>query len=144
LSATQTINQAYVKAGEISRQVKKEVSSHDWQGKAYTELCEFVEGNIKRLGGGPAFPCNICVNESAAHYTAEIDDQKVVPHNSLLKVDLGVEIEGYIADTAVTICYNDDLLDMAEATKAALAQALHVIKPGAKTSDVGRVVESYA
>ncbi len=133
-----------MKAGSVCRQVKKEIEARDWQGKSYVELCDFVESSIKSLGATPAFPCNICANESAAHYTAEIDDQKTVPHNSLLKVDLGAHIDGCIADTAVTLCYNDELLDMAEATKSALNEALKVIKDGARTSDVGRVVESYA
>jgi methionyl aminopeptidase len=134
----------YVKAGSICRQVKKEVEARSWEGKSYSELCDFVESSIINLGGKPAFPCNICANESAAHYTAEIDDQKVVPHNSILKVDLGAHVDGCIADTAVTLCYDDELLDMAEATKSALNEALKVIKDGARTSDVGRVVESYA
>jgi methionyl aminopeptidase len=134
----------YVKAGSICRQVKKEIEAREWEGKSYVELCTFVETSISNLGGKPAFPVNVCANESAAHYTAEIEDQKLVPHNCILKVDLGAHIDGCIADTAVTLCYNDELLDMAEATKSALSEALKVIKDGARTSDVGKVVESYA
>jgi len=135
---------SYVKAGSICRQVKKEIEAREWEGKTYVELCTFAESSISSLGGTPAFPVNVCANESAAHYTAEIDDQKLVPHNCILKVDLGAHIDGCIADTAVTLCYNDELLDMAEATKSALNEALKVIKDGARTSDVGKVVESYA
>ncbi len=134
----------YVKAGSICRQVKKDIEARDWQGKTYLELCDFVESGISNQGGKVAFPVNVCANESAAHYTAEIDDQKIVPHNCILKVDLGAHIEGSIADTAVTLCYNDELLDMAEATKSALNEALKVIKDGTRTSDVGKVVEAYA
>lgn len=138
------IDPNYSKAGEISKEVKKDVERKDWQGKSYFELCEYVERDILSRGAAPAFPCNVCANEVAAHYSAEIDDQKIVPENCLLKVDIGVHVEGFIADTAVTICYNDDLFDLAEATKFALAEALKVVKPGSRTSDVGRVVESYA
>lgn len=138
------INQNYLKAGEISREIKRLVETREWRGKSYSDLCQFVEEGISSRGGRPAFPCNVCADETAAHYTAEIDDQKVVPQNSLLKVDIGVHVDGYVADTAVTICYNEELLDLAEATKSALAEALKVVKSGVKTSDVGRVVESYA
>jgi methionyl aminopeptidase len=134
----------YAKAGSICRQVKKDIEARDWQGKSYVELCEFVESGITNLGGTPAFPVNVCANESAAHYTAEINDEKEVPHNSILKVDLGAHIQGCIADTAVTLCYNDELLDMAEATKSALAEALKIIRDGVRTSEVGKVVETYA
>ena len=138
------INQSYVRAGLISREIKKDVESKEWVGKSYVELCEFVEDGARRRGAAPAFPCNICANESAAHYTAEINDQKKVPENCILKVDIGVHIDGYISDTAVTLCYNDKLFDMVEATKSALNEALKAVKAGARTSDVGRVVESYA
>jgi methionyl aminopeptidase len=138
------INQNYLRAGDISKEIKKAVESRNWERKSYVEICEFVEGEARKRGAEPAFPCNVCANETAAHYTAEIDDPTVVPDNALLKVDIGVHVDGYIADTAVTLCYNEDLLDMAEATKAALAEALKVVRAGARTSDVGRVVEAYA
>src|SRR5579872_4377401 len=139
-----SVNQAYIRAGEITQRVKKQVQAVNWEGKSYLELCTFVEDGIKKLGGAPAFPCNVCANESAAHYTAEIDDPKLVPNGSILKVDLGVHLDGYIADTAVTLCYNDELLDMVEATKGALTEALKVIRAGVRTSEVGRVVQGYA
>ena len=138
------ISTSYVKAGQISREIKKGVESRNWEGKTFLEICEFVEGEARRLGGQPAFPCNVCANETAAHYTAEIDDPTTVPQNAILKVDIGVHVDGYIADTAVTVCYSEDLLDMAEATKSALAEALKVIRAGVRTSDVGKIVHAYA
>lgn len=143
-SATLEIDKRYIASGEISRKVKKEVESIDWRKKPYLEICEFAEGEIKRLGGAPAFPVNVCANESAAHYTAEIDDQKLVSENALLKVDIGSHIEGFITDTAVTLCYDDSYLDMTEATKSALSEAIKGIKIGVGTGDIGHIVESYA
>jgi methionyl aminopeptidase len=142
--STQGINQNYLKAGEISKEIKRGIEARTWEGKSYLEICEFVEGEARRLGGAPAFPCNVCANETAAHYTADIEDSTMVPEASLLKVDVGVHVEGYIADTAVTLCYNEDLIDLAEATKAALAEALKAVRAGARTSDVGRIVDAYA
>ena len=138
------INRNYVKAGEISREIKKGFEARNWQGKSFLEICDFVEGEARRLGGQPAFPCNVCANETAAHYTADIDDPTMVPSSALLKVDVGVHVEGFIADTAVTLCYDESLLDLTEATKAALSEALKAVKSGARTSDVGKVVDAYA
>ncbi len=134
----------YKAAGQITREIKKQIDSRDWRGKTYAEICEFVEGEIRSKGAAPAFPVNVCANDSAAHYTAEIDDPRKVSENALLKVDIGAHIDGYVADTAVTLCYNEDLIEMAEATKGALGEALKEVKNGGKTSDVGRVVENYA
>ena len=144
IQSSSQIDRRFVLAGEITRQVKKEVESKDWRKRSYVEICEFVEGEIRKRNAQPAFPCNVCTNEIAAHYTAEIDDTKTVPENALLKVDIGAQVEGFPADSAVTLCYNEDLLDMTEATRAALSEALKGIHVGGKTGDVGEIVERYA
>ena len=144
LASQSGINPNYVLSGKIAREVKSEVEGRDWRNKLYSELADFVEGQIQKKGGSPAFPTNICANESAAHYTPEIDDQKTVSTDSLLKVDIGVHVNGFVADTAVTLCYNDGLLDMTEAAKNALGEALKAVRLDGRISDVGRVVENYA
>ncbi|MGI0078384.1 MAG: type II methionyl aminopeptidase [Nitrososphaerales archaeon] len=138
------IDKRYLLSGEISRQVRNKVESRDWRKKSYLEICEFAEGEIRRRGGTPAFPVNVCANASAAHYTAEIGDQKMVDERALLKIDIGVHVEGFITDTAVTLCYADELLDMTEATKSALSEAIKGIKVGVGTGDIGEIVESCA
>jgi methionyl aminopeptidase len=138
------LDQSFVKAGEITRDVRRLVESRDWRGKTYLEICEFVEGEIRRRGGEPAFPCNVCADSVAAHYTAIVEDAKTVPEKTILKVDLGAAVDGFPTDTSTTLCYNDDLLDMVEATKSALSEALKSVKSGSRTSDVGRAVQTYA
>ena len=144
LSLNASINQKYEASGQITRETRKSVESRDWRGRPYLEICEFAEKEIRKRGGEPAFPVNVCANESAAHYTAEIDDKKIVDQNAILKVDLGAHVDGYITDTSVTLCYNDSLFDMTEATKAALNEAIKAVRLGEKPGDVGRIVENYA
>jgi methionyl aminopeptidase len=144
LSLNASINQKYETSGQITRETRKSVESRDWRGRSYLEICEFAEGEIKRRGGDPAFPVNVCANESAAHYTAEIEDRKTVDQFAILKVDLGAQVEGYVTDTSITLCYNDSLVDMTEATKAALNEAIKAVRLGEKTGDVGKIVENYA
>jgi|GEM_PF-95628 methionyl aminopeptidase len=144
LSKSISIDQEYFRAGEIVREVKNEVERRDWRGKTYLELCEFVEAQIRKRGALPAFPCNVCADESAAHYTAVIDDERKIQETTIVKVDIGAHIGGHVVDSAVTLCYNDELLDLAEATKSALNEALKAIRDGGKVSDVGQAVEYYA
>ncbi|MHB8566684.1 MAG: type II methionyl aminopeptidase [Nitrososphaerales archaeon] len=138
------VNQNFIRAGEITRQVRKSVESRNWEGKTYLELCNFVEQGIRDSGAEPAFPCNICAGYSAAHYTAEIDDSKTIESRTILKVDIGAHVGGFPADTSVTLCYDEDLFDLVDATRAALTEALKGVKTGSRTSDIGRIVESYA
>ena len=138
------VNPAFFKAGEITRQVRGMVESKDWRGKTYLEICDFVEGAIKAKGGEPSFPCNVCADSTAAHYTAQIEDIKKVEDGMILKVDLGAAVDGYPTDTSTTLCYNQELYDLVESTKFALAEALKSVKTGTRTSEIGRVVESFA
>ena len=56
----------------------------------------------------------------AAHYTAEPNDEIVITDNDLVKIDLGAQIDGYIADTAVTVCYNPEFDILVQGAESAL------------------------
>jgi methionyl aminopeptidase len=105
------------------------------------DVCEEVEGKIREFGGRPAFPCNVGINEVAAHYTSPWDDGSVVPDGSIVKVDFGVELDGYATDTAIPISLNPAYDSMIIAAEAALQEAVSAVAPGRKLSDVGSVVE---
>jgi methionyl aminopeptidase len=100
-----------------------------------------VEAKIVELGGLPAFPCNVGVNEVAAHYTSPWGDESLIPDNSIVKVDFGVHLEGCITDTAVTLSLNPVYDSLIVAAEAALQEAVAAIAPERKLSDVGGVVE---
>ena len=146
MSALSEINQNYIEAGRITREVRGLVEAKgDWRNKTYLELCNFVEDSMRKLGGEPAFPTNVCADQSAAHYTAEIEDPRVIEEKTgLLKVDLGAHVNGFPADTSTTLCYDDNLLDLLAAVKASQLEALRVIRAETKTNEVGRVVEALA
>ena len=81
------------------------------------------------------------MNELAAHYTAEPNDELTITDNDLVKIDLGAQINGYIADTAVTVNYNPEYDYLVAAAEEALANAMAMVKVGVKASDIGRTIE---
>src|SRR2546425_5535923 len=110
--------ECYLQAGKIAAQVREGARRKYYVGSTLFEICESVEAQIRSMNGQPAFPVNTSLNEIAAHYTAEPNDATVVKDGDILKIDLGVQINGYIADTAVTVCYDpkyDYLVQAAEA-----------------------------
>lgn len=131
----------YIKAGKIAAEVREMARKKDWRGKTVFEICEEVEGEIKKRGAKCAFPVNTSINEVAAHYTAEPNDTLTIKEDDLVKIDLGAQINGYIADTAVTVCYNPMFENMVSATEDALKNAMAMIKSGIKASDIGRTIE---
>ncbi len=131
----------YLKAGEIAAKVLEEASKLVKPGASVLEICEAVERMIIEAGARPAFPCNLSWNEMAAHYTAKPGDEAVLPEDAVVKLDIGVEVDGYIADTATTIVFNEKYQPLAEAAREALEKALSVAKPGIKVSELGQAVE---
>jgi methionyl aminopeptidase len=131
----------YVKAGKIASEVRELARAKDWTGKTLYEICETVESEIKSRGGKCAFPVNASLNEFAAHYTAEPDDPKILSNADLIKIDLGVQINGFIADTAVTISYDPEFEMLVDAAEEALKNAMAMVKVGTKASDIGRTIE---
>lgn len=131
----------YMKAGEIAAKVRAEMRRITREGMPIIELCERAEDMIRRMGGKPAFPCNVSVNEVAAHYTSPPGDESRIPEGSLVKVDIGVHIDGYIVDTATTVCFNDDYRDLVQAAEEALRVAIKVIRSGLPISKFGSTVQ---
>ncbi|PIW32875.1 MAG: type II methionyl aminopeptidase [Nitrosopumilales archaeon CG15_BIG_FIL_POST_REV_8_21_14_020_37_12] len=132
----------YIKAGKIAAEVREMVRKKNWIGKTVYEICEEVEGEIVKRGAKCAFPVNTSINEIAAHYTAEPNDPITIKDSDLVKIDLGAQINGYIADTAVTVCYDPQYDGLVQTAEDALSNAMSMIKAGVKASDIGRTIEA--
>ncbi len=132
----------YIKAGKIASEVREMVRVKDWVGKTVYEICEWVENEIRKRGAKCAFPVNTSINEVAAHYTAEPNDPITIKDTDLIKIDLGAQIDGYIADTAVTVCYDPQYDGLVQAAEEGLSNAMSMIKAGVKASDIGRTIET--
>ncbi|PSP33492.1 type II methionyl aminopeptidase [Halobacteriales archaeon QH_10_67_22] len=126
-------------AGEILAQVRDEAAERVEVDTGYLELTEWIEDRIRELGGEPGFPVNISVDEEAAHGAAGPDDDRTIGE-SMVKLDIGVHIDGWLADTAITVDFTgtDDLV---AASEEALSAALDVVEPGVETGEIGAAIE---
>ena len=122
------ILEKYLKAGKIGAGARALALEKARPGLNILELAEAIEDFIIKNGARPAFPVNISINELAAHYTPAPDEKRTIQPGDLVKIDIGVEVEGYIGDLAFTYCSEKSpLIDAAnKAVKAGIA----VIKPG--------------
>lgn len=130
-----------IKAGKIAKTVREEAIRITKPGTRLLDIAEYIENRIRELGGEPAFPVNIGINETAAHYTPTIGDQLAIPENSIVKIDIGVHVDGYIADTATTVVLNPVYEGLAEAARKALEKAVEIIRPGISVREIGKVIE---
>lgn len=131
----------YRRAGRIAAEVREGARGLVRGGMPIVALCEGVEAMIRERGGRPAFPCNVSVDEVAAHYTSPPGDRRRVPEGSLVKVDLGVHVDGFVADTAVTVCLNPEMEHLVHAAEEALAKAVEILRPGLPISRFGSTIQ---
>lgn len=129
------------KAGKIASAVRNKTIKEIKPGVKVVDICDIVNQRVAELGGKMAFPTNVDIDNVAAHYCSPINDQTIIPENSLVKLDIGVHVDGYIADTAVTKCFDSELEYLVEAAKAGLDAAINTIRPGIKANEVGAAIE---
>ncbi len=141
MSLPEDVLEKYRCAGKIAREVRSEMGHFVREGISIIEICEKAEELILGKGGSPAFPCNVSVNEVAAHYTSPPKDERVILPNSLVKVDIGVHLDGYIADTAVTVCFNPEYENLVRTAEKALKVAVKTIYAGISTSKLGSAIQ---
>ncbi len=133
--------EALREAGRIARKVREKSLNIVRENASLLEICSILENLILDEGAKPAFPCNICINDVAAHYTPIIGDTSIILPKSLVKIDIGVSVDGYIADTAVTVSLDPALQPMVEAVNTALLEAVKIIKPEVQASIIGGVIQ---
>lgn len=128
-------------SGRILREAREEIKSYVREGMMIIDICEKAEELIKKKGAKPAFPCNVSINEVAAHYTSPPGDKKRIPENSVVKVDIGAHVDGYVTDTAVTVCLNREYEDLVATAERAVKAATDIIRPGISASTLGALIE---
>ena len=110
-------------------------------GAPLREVCEAVEDEIRRRGAGLAFPAQTSRNHVAAHYCPPPEDETVYAEGDLAKLDIGVQVDGWVVDTAATV----DLGDrgrLVDAARHALEAAIAAAGPGVPIRRVSAAIES--
>ncbi len=138
------IPEQYVKSGKIAREIRQWILGNVRAGSGLLDVAEKIEAEIVRRGGQPAFPTGMGVNEVTAHYAPQEDEEGVIQETDVVKIDYGVHIDGYIADTSITITENPQYQSLLEATEKALQAAIDVVKRDKRIGEIGKAISSVA
>ncbi len=130
-----------IKAGEIAKEIREYIRPKVQIGVKLLDLIEEIEAKIIEKDAFPSFPCNISLNNIAAHYTSPSFDETIIKEGDIVKVDFGCHIDGAISDQAFTVNFNPELDKLVQAADEALQNVLDNIKPGAKTHIIGGIAE---
>ena len=129
-------------SGKILRETREEMRLFVHENMPIIDVCEKAENLIRAKGGKPAFPCNVSINEIAAHYTSPPGDVGRIPEKAVVKVDIGVHVDGYVTDTAFTACFNPEHKRMAETAELALKTAVENIHGEMPVGKIGGLIEN--
>ena len=112
-------------------------------GARLLEVCEAVEHEIHRRGGALAFPVQTSRNDVAAHYCPSPDDATVYATGDLAKLDLGVHVDGWVVDTALTVNVGDvpENRALVGAASRALEAAIAIAHAGVSVRVLSAAIE---
>ena len=131
----------------------------DWikPGVSCGEINRKVESFMRKHGGIPSFlnygsgglgpyKYAIClsINDEVVHGIAP--DNKIIPENGLIKLDMGVNFKGSFSDSARTYIVGDvpeNAKKLVEVCNESLLRGIAVLKDGAKVGDIGHAIDSY-
>lgn len=130
------------KAEKISTEVIEFAKPLIKEDSKILDIAETIENKIRELGGKPAWPVNISINDIAAHYTPETNDTITLKEEDLVKMDIGVQVSGCPWDRAFTICVGKDSHPLIEASEKALDEALKIMKAETKVFEISEVTEN--
>ena len=131
-----------IQAGKIAQDVKKYIRPFVKEGVSLLELADKIEAKIVELGGRPAFPTNLSINEIAAHYTPAYNDETTA--HGLIKVDFGVHIDGWVSDTSFSVDLENSAENkkLIEASEKALEAAEKTISKNIDVSEIGKEIQN--
>ena len=134
--------EALIKAGKIAKEVVEYAKTIIKKDAKLLEIANKIEERIIHLKAHPAFPVNLSINEIAAHSTPSYNDETKA--FGLLKVDIGIHIDGNIADTALSIDLDNsqENKNLIKAAEEARDNALKKFAMNIKIREIGAEIEN--
>ena len=127
-------------AGRIAAEALEHGRSLIKKGNKVLDVCEAADNKIIELGAKPAWPTQVSINEAAAHFTPDQDDNLVFG-DDLVSMDVGVHIDGFVGDNATSVDLSGKYSNIINASKEALDAAIKTVQPGVSVSEIGKAVQ---
>ncbi|KAJ1326455.1 type II methionyl aminopeptidase [Microdochium nivale] len=121
----------YREAAETHRQVRQWAQRNIKPGQTLTEIAEGIEDSVRRLVGhdglaegdclvaGMGFPTGVNLDHIAAHFSPNAGNKTVLQQNNVIKIDIGVHVNGKIVDSAFTMAFDPKYDNLLAAVKDA-------------------------
>lgn len=143
----------YLKAiGHICALALKKMMEHAKPGMTTSELDNIGKEFLEKEGARSApqntkkFPGATCISVSPviAH---GIPNDRILREGELINIDVSAELDGYFADTGASMVVSKRVPEfekLLEATRSALAKAVHVARAGQPLNMIGKTIQQEA
>ena len=144
-----------IKASNIHKNVGKYIREkiNNNHNESLQNIVKLIENKIKEevnfdendpLHAGIAFPVGVSLNNVAAHYTPNYnEDITILKYDDILKIDYGVHIKGTIIDSAFTLHFNPKYDEFINLSKKLTNYAVSLCGPDVVLGDIGKDIEEY-
>ena len=129
-------------AGKLARNALNFGKTLIQNGASMLDVTESIEDFVIEKNGELAFPTNLAVNNVGAHWTPSSKSSEIFCKGDVVKLDVGVHIDGYIGDNALTLeIGTTNYTKMIEASREALNAAINVAVAGVNVGIIGHAVQ---
>lgn len=162
--ADEAVFTKYNDAGRIANETLKIVIEACKEGASVRDTCVLGDAHIldatskiykknKELKKGIGFPTCISIDNVVGHFSPLVSDKDVIlKDGDIVKIDLGVHVDGFIANAAYTLVIGASAdkkvtgrkADVLLAAYYASEAALRLVKPGNSNNDVTDMVTKIA
>jgi len=140
------------RAGQVLALTLDRLTESAVAGVATLELDQVAEATIRSFGAIPTFyklydyPAHICVsiNDEVVH---GIPGSRVLRRGDIVSFDVGVTVDGMIADAAVTVGIgpiSSEAEQLVRVTREALFKGIEQAKPGQRVLDISAAIQRHA
>ena len=138
-------------ANQLVAQVLEDLTAMVAPGVSTADLDEAAERKVRAAGAEPAFkgyrgyPATLCasVNQQVVH---GIPNRTPLKAGDIVSLDMGVKLNGYYGDSAVTVAVGpvqDDVAKLLRVTQEALEKGIAQVKVGGRISDIGHAIQAH-
>jgi methionyl aminopeptidase len=144
----------YRQGAEVHRQVRQWAQKELIKpGTSLTEIAEGIEDSVRALTGHPGleegdsikggmgFPTGLNIDHIAAHYSPNAGNKTILTEKNVIKVDIGVHINGRIVDSAFTVAFDPQFDNLLTAVKEATNTGVREAGIDVRVSDIGAAIQ---
>jgi methionyl aminopeptidase len=141
------------RSGRMVRQLLGEIGEQVRPGVTTLDLEKFVVKRLKELSARPAFkgyrgyPCCLCasINDEVIHGIPS--DRRRLKEGDILSLDMGVVLDGYVGDSALTVpvgAIDESTQRLLKVTEEALELAIGKVRLGNRLGDISASIQEHA